>query len=90
MSVERLFQRFDFVTPLHQKLEQGNDSALKLRPLRTRDGVWAEGLPYDVFTDVRGNEEGYARPQSISFLEHLIQADDNDASKEQLQAAARR
>ena len=85
VSVESLFQRTHFVTTLDQQLEQGNDSTLKLGPLRPCDGVRAEGLPDDILTDVGGNEQGDTRPQPIPLLEHLIQADDNNSGEEQLQ-----
>lgn len=57
VPVKCLFQGTDFVASLHQQLEKRNDSTLKLRALRPRDGVWAECLPDDVFADVCGNEE---------------------------------
>jgi len=34
---------------------------------------------------ISGNEQGYARTKTISFLEKFIQADDNDTSKDKLQ-----
>lgn len=86
VPVESLFQSSYFVATLYQQLEESNDSSFKLGTLGACDGVRAECLPDDVLANVGSNEQGDARPQPISFLEHFIQANDNDASKEQLQA----
>ena len=65
-------------------MKQRNDSTLKLCSTRPCYCVGAECLPDDAFADVGGNEEGDSRPQTVSLLKQLIQADDDDASEEQL------
>ena len=72
VPVESLLQGSHFVAALHQQLEESYDSSFKLGPLGSRNGVRAECLPDNVFTDIGSNEQGDTRPQSISLLEHFI------------------
>lgn len=66
-------------------MEEGYDSALKFSATRPCYCVWAEGLPDDALADIGGYEEGYPGAQAVAFLQKLIQADDDDTSKKQLQ-----
>lgn len=66
-------------------MEESYDGAFKLNTARPSDGVWGEGLPNNALADVGGDEKGDARAKAIAVLQHLIEADDDDARKEQLQ-----
>lgn len=72
------------VSTREQQVEESDDGPLKLHTAGSSDGVRGEGLPDDALADVGGNEEGDARAQTVAVLQHLIQADDNDASEEEL------
>ena len=65
-------------------MEEGDDGSLKLCSSCPSDRVRAERLPDDAFADVGSNEEGDPRTQAVALLEKLVQADDDDARKEQL------
>ncbi len=67
-------------------MEAGNHGAFKFDAAGAGDGVGREGLPDDALADVGGDEEGDPRAQAIAVLQHFVQADDDDAGKEQLQA----
>ena len=71
-----------------EQVEQRDDGALKLGATSGGDGVWGEGLPDDGLADVGGNEQADAGAQAVSLLQELVQADDDDARKEQLQDAS--
>ena len=66
-------------------MEESYDGAFKLNTARPSDGVWGEGLPNNALADVGGDEKGDARAKAIAVLQHLIEADDDDAREEQLQ-----
>ena len=66
-------------------MEERNESALKLGPVAGIDGGGREGLPYDRLADVGSDEEGDARPESVSFLEELIEEDDNKGRRDELE-----
>jgi hypothetical protein len=49
-------------------MEQCYDGALKLCPTASVHGCGRECLPHDCFTNVSGNEQRNARPETIAFL----------------------
>jgi hypothetical protein len=86
LAIEGVLESLHLISAGEHEVEEGNDSAFKLHAARTLDCVWRECFPEYVFTDIRGDEKRYGRAHTMSLLEELIQADDNDAGKEQLHA----
>ena len=52
--------------------------------LSTSHGNWAEALPEEGLADVSGDEQGDSAADSITFLEHLIEHNDNNTSEGEL------
>ena len=48
-------------------------------------GVDGKRLPHDDFADVCGDEEGDAAAEAVLFLKKLIEAEDEDASEDELE-----
>ena len=65
-------------------MEKRDDGTFELGPAAGVDGSGREGLPYDRLADVGSDEEGDARPESISILEELIEEDDDESSGNKL------
>ena len=49
------------------------------------DGSWTEGLPDNSLTDIGSNEERNTRPQTVAFLQQLIEQQNHESSTQQLQ-----
>ena len=70
-----------------KQVKQRDHGALELGAAGGGDGVGGEGLPDDGLADVGRNEQADAGAQPVALLQQLVQADDDDASKEQLYPA---
>jgi hypothetical protein len=57
LSVESLLQAIELVWLSQQKVEESNDSSLKLSTLISSNGDWGEGFPKNELTDVGGDEK---------------------------------
>jgi hypothetical protein len=83
-AVEGLLERLHLVAARHEEVEQRDDRALELGAARAADGVGAEGLPDDGLADVGGDEQGDAAADAVALLEELVEADHDDAGKDEL------
>ncbi len=84
ISPESLAQRTTLVIPSEQKMEQRDNSALKLWATSGVDSGGREGFPDDGFADVGGNEERDAGSKTVALLQELIEKNDNESSDNQL------
>jgi len=84
LTVKGFAKSAHFVRTRGQKVEQGDDSSLKLRASASVDGGGGEGLPDDGFADVGGDEEGDARAESVALLQQLVEQQDDEAGDEEL------
>lgn len=85
LSVESLLQRAWLVAPGKEKVEESNNSSLKLGSSSSVDCSWAECSPDDVLTDVGSNEKLNTGTQSVALLEKLIEKNDNKTSNDKLE-----
>jgi len=83
-AVERFLERTHLVLACHQKVEQCNDGSFKFGSAAGVDGRRAESFPDNVLADVRGDEKGNSRAKTVVLLEKLVQNDDDDTCKEEL------
>lgn len=74
----------NLVVSCEHEVEEGYDCALEFDSTRAGEGVGGESLPDDGLADVGGDEERDARAQAIAVLQHFVQANNNDAGKQQL------
>mmetsp|Transcript_30928 Transcript_30928/g.62763 ORF Transcript_30928/g.62763 Transcript_30928/m.62763 type:complete len:181 (-) Transcript_30928:220-762(-) len=65
-------------------MKQGNDGTLELGTPSSVYGGWAEGFPYNIFTNIGGDEEADATAEAVPLLEELIEREDDEASAEEL------
>jgi len=84
LSVESLAQGSSLVRPGDEKMEEGNDSSLKLLSSSGVNGSWGEGLPDNGFTDVGGDEQRDTGAETISLLQQFIEENDDQTSKDKL------
>ena len=61
-------------------MEEGDDGALELETTADVHGSKREGLPDDGFADVGSDEEGDTKVETITFLEMLVEEDDDEGS----------
>ena len=66
-------------------MEKRDDGTFELWPATGVDGGGRERLPDDGLADVGSDEEGDARSESVSFLEELIEEDDNKGCRDELE-----
>ena len=78
LAVEGLLERANLILLGDEEVEQGNHGALELGTAAGVDGGRRKRLPDDALTDGGGDEQRNARAQSVSLLEKLVEADDND------------
>jgi hypothetical protein len=84
LSEERFTESELFVWPCEHQMHQCKDCALELRSTAGVDGCRREGFPDNLFANVGGDEQGDARAQAVSFLEQLIEKNDNEAGDDKL------
>lgn len=65
-------------------MEQADDGALEFGTAAGVDGGGREGLPYDRFADVGGDEERNSRAETVPFLEEFIEKDDDKSGSDEL------
>ena len=65
-------------------MEESNDGPFEFGTSGATNGVWTEGLPDDTLADIRGDKEGDARSQTITFGQQLVEADHDETRHEQL------
>ena len=83
-AVECLLERAHLVSAGDEEVEERNDSTLELGTLASVHSRGAERLPNDALALVRGDEKGNTGAETITLGQELIEADDDDASHEQL------
>mmetsp|Transcript_103451 Transcript_103451/g.321783 ORF Transcript_103451/g.321783 Transcript_103451/m.321783 type:complete len:256 (-) Transcript_103451:2-769(-) len=66
-------------------MEGCHDGAFKLRALASVHGRGGESFPDDALADVGSDEQGDPRPHAISLLHQLIEKDNDDTCKEELE-----
>ena len=49
------------------------------------NGDRTEGSPDNVFADIGGNEEGDTRAETVTFLHHFIEENDDNTGKDELE-----
>ena len=81
---EGLAQGTPFVIPCEKKVEQRDDSALEFGAAAGVDGGRGECLPDDRLTDVGGDEEGDTGTEAVTFLEELIEENDDECGGDEL------
>jgi len=84
LSVESILKRVELVALGQQEVEKSNDCALKLGALLGSDGDGGEAAPENVLADIRGDEERYARAETVALLEELVEENHDHARGEQL------
>ena len=84
LAVKGLFQGPCFIIPGEQEMEQTNDRTLELGPSSSVDGRGRKCLPNNVLADICGDEQGNTASDSITFLKHLVEKDDNHTSGDKL------
>ena len=65
-------------------MEEGDDSALKLRSSARVDRRRREGLPHDRLADVGGDEERRAAAKAVALAQQVIQKANHDRGSEEL------
>lgn len=85
LPVESLLESSSLVVPSEEEVEEGNDGTLKLGSSTGIDGVGGEGLPDDVFANVGSDEQGDTRSKTVALGEQLIEEDDNERGRDQLE-----
>lgn len=85
LSVESLLESSLLVGPGHEKVEEGNDSTLKLGTTASVDGGGGESLPHNGLADVGGNEQRDTAAKTVTLLEELIEEDDNHTGNNELE-----
>ena len=85
LSIESLLEGTLLVWPGQEQVEECNDGTLKLGTTTSVDGRRRECLPDNGLADVGGNKERDTASKTISFLEELVEKNDNQARNNQLQ-----
>jgi hypothetical protein len=85
LSVESLLESSLLVGPGEEKVEEGDNSTLKLGTTASVDGGWGESLPHDGLADVGGNEQRDTAAKTVALLEQLIEEDDDQTSDHELE-----
>lgn len=85
LAVESLLESSLLVGPGHEKVEEGDDSTLKLGTTAGVDGGRRESLPHDGLADVGGNEQRDTAAQTVALLEELVEEDNNHTGNNQLE-----
>jgi len=67
------------------EMEQSDDGAFELSAGFGFNGDGTESSPENVFADVGGDEEGDTRAQTVAFLHHFIEKNDDNTSKDELE-----
>ena len=83
-AVEGFLERANLVRAREEQVEEGDDRAFKLGASARVHRRRRESLPDDAFALVRGDEERNTGTKTVALLQKLIQADDDDARKEEL------
>ena len=83
-AVEGFLERANLVRTREEQVEEGDDRAFKLSASARVHRRRRESLPDDAFALVRGDEERNTGAKTVALLQKLIQADDDDARKEEL------
>ena len=84
VAPEGLAESAALVVPGEEEVEERDDGALEFGAAAGVDGRGREGLPDDGLADVRGNEEGDAGPEAVALLEELIEEDDDEGGRDEL------
>ncbi|KAH3668483.1 hypothetical protein OGAPHI_002237 [Ogataea philodendri] len=85
VSVEGLDQGNSLGLLGEQQVDKCNHSTFKLCSTSSVDGCWGKTSPENLFANVGGHEQRNTRTKSVTFLEQLVQQDDHDGCKDQLQ-----
>ena len=84
LAPERLAECAAFVIPGEKKVEQRHDRALEFGPAASIDGGRGECLPYNRLTDVGRDEERDTGSEPVALLEELIEEDDDEGGRDEL------
>jgi hypothetical protein len=65
-------------------VDEIDDSTFIFVTLSTSHSDWAEAFPEESFADVGGDEQRDTTTDSVAFLEHFIEHNDNNSSEGEL------
>ena len=82
LAIESLLESAEFVGLGDEQVEKSDDGSFELGSRLRADGHGGEPRPQDTLANVGGNKERDFRAETVTFLEELVQKNNNDSSRE--------
>ena len=84
LPAESLAKSKLLVGPGDEKVDKADNGTLELGTTASVDSGRGEGAPDDRLANVGGDEERDARPETVTFLEELVEEDDDERGRAEL------
>jgi len=84
-SVEGLVKGVELILLGGDEMEQSDNGTFELGAGFGFNGDGTESSPENVFADIGGDEEGDTRAQTVAFLHHFIEENDDNTGEDELE-----